>query len=461
MTTGRVYETVIHKERNLEYKGKCVEVVPHIPQEIIRRIKEAAKYNKADITIIEIGGTVGEYQNILFLEAARELKLKNPEDVAFVLVSYLPIPGTVGEMKTKPTQYASRTLNTSGIQADFIVCRSERPIDKPRRQKLATHCAVKSDHAISAPDVGSVYEIPVLLDKEKMGDKVLKVLGLKSKGGKNKSKGLKDWKNFVSKIERANEGHKELKIAIVGKYFGTGTFTLADSYISVIEAIKHACWHHGYKPDLTWVDAEEYEKDSTKVKELRKFDGVIVPGGFGTRGIEGIIMAIKEVRERGIPYFGLCYGMQLACIESARNVAKLKNANTVEVDEKADDQIIIVNPNQQKNILQNRYGGTMRLGAYDCSLLKDTKAREAYAQAKISERHRHRYEFNNKYKRKLEAGGMIFSGINKEQNLVEIVELAGHPWFVGVQFHPEFKSRPLVPHPLFRDFAGACVKFSK
>ncbi len=456
MTTGRVYETVIHRERNLEYKGKCVQVVPHIPEEIIRRIKNAARINKAEVTIVEIGGTVGEYENILFLEAAREMKLKNPDDVAVMLVSYLPIPGTVGEMKTKPTQHASRALNSTGLQADFVVCRSERPIDKPRRQKISAFCSVPPSHAISAPDVDSIYEIPMLFEKQKVGELLLGVLGLKTK--KND---LSEWKRFTSKITKAKSGSKKLKIAVVGKYFGTGEYTLADSYVSVIEAIKHACWHQGYRPELTWVDSEQYEESPKKVRELRRYDGIIVPGGFGTRGIEGIIMAIKEARERDIPYFGLCYGMQLACIETARNVAGLKNANTVEVNKKAADQIIIVNPNQQENITKNRYGGTMRLGAYDCNLVKGTKAQEAYGKNKISERHRHRYEFNNKYKKRLEKAGITFSGINKKQDLVEIIERDDHPWFVGVQFHPEFKSRPLDPHPLFFDFAKACIKNSK
>lgn len=453
MTTGRVYETVIHKERSMEYKGKCVEVVPHIPEEIIRRIKGAGKKAKADIVITEIGGTVGEYQNLLFLEAAREMQLRNPEDVSVVLVSYLPIPGTVGEMKTKPTQYAARSLRTTGLNADFIVCRAEREIDGPRREKIATFCGVPADHAISAPDVDSIYEIPILLEKQKLGDKIVKVLGLPAK-----KSNMAKWAKYAKQIVDLKKGGTPVKIAVVGKYFGTGKFTLADSYVSVIEALKHAAWHHNRQPELTWIDSEEYEKSPAKVKELSKFDGVIVPGGFGTRGIEGIIAAIKYVREKNIPYLGICYGMQLATIEYARHVAKLKGAHTQEVDGAAPEPIIIVNPHQQKNITHNRFGGTMRLGAYDCALTKKTKAYAAYKKADISERHRHRYEFNNDYKKALTDAGMVFSGVNKKQDLVEIIELPNHPWFVGVQFHPEFKSRPLVPHPLFREFIGAAVK---
>lgn len=453
MTTGRVYETVIHKERSMEYKGKCVQVVPHIPQEIISRITTAGKEANADIVVTEIGGTVGEYENILFMEAIREMKLRNPDDVAIILVSYLPIPGTVGEMKTKPTQHASRALNSTGLNADFIVCRAEHEIDEPRRQKIATFCGVPADHAISAPDVDSIYEIPVLLEKQKLGDKVVKALGLPARKSK-----MNNWKRYAKKIVQLKEGGKPVKIAVVGKYFGTGKFTLADSYVSVIEALRHAAWFHDRRPELTWIDSEEYETNPKKVKELGTFDGVIVPGGFGTRGIEGIIAAIKHVREKKVPYLGICYGMQLASVEYARHVAKLKGAHTQEVNEKTADPIIIVNPHQQKNITHNRFGGTMRLGAYDCAVTKGSQAQKAYKKLNISERHRHRYEFNNEYKQVLQDAGMVFSGVNIAQDLVEIIELPDHPWFVGVQFHPEFKSRPLTPHPLFREFIKASIK---
>ncbi|MBU0732165.1 CTP synthase [Patescibacteria group bacterium] len=453
MTTGRVYLDVIQKERNLEYKGKCVEVVPHIPNEINRRIEKAGAKDKADIVIIEIGGTVGEYQNILFLEAARRLKLKHPGDVAFVLVSYLPIPNRVGEMKTKPTQHAARELNSAGIQADFIVARSEQKLDNKRREKLATFCGIDPDNAISAPDADSIYEIPLLFDKENLGEKILAKLNLKPK-----KQDINDWRKMVSSIKKAK---KPLKIAVVGKYFGTGDFTIADSYISVLEAVKHACWANNRVPEMVWVDSEEYEKTPIKINELSQYDGIIVPGGFGSRGIEGIIKAIKYVRENNIPYLGLCYGMQLASIEIARNVAKLTGANTMEINPKTKHPIIHVNPFQTKNILENKYGGTMRLGAYPCKLSKDTIAYSAYGKPSISERHRHRYEFNNKYRQKLEKAGVVFSGVNTQQDLVEIIEFKSHPFFVGVQFHPEFKSRPLDPHPLYVKWVETMVKQEK
>ncbi|MEK7625009.1 MAG: CTP synthase, partial [Patescibacteria group bacterium] len=442
MTTGRVYLSVIQKERSMYYKGKCVQVVPHIPLEIISRIKKAAEETKAEVVAIEIGGTVGEYENILFLEAARMMRLQNPDDVLFVLVSYMPIPGHLGEMKTKPTQHAARALNSSGIQADFIVARGEEELDKPRREKLATFCGLRSDEEIiSAPDVSSIYEVPSLFERQHFSDLIGKRLKLRFREKKNPG-----WNRFISNMRSAD---RVIKIAVVGKYFGTGNYTLADSYISVIEAIKHAAWNSGAKPELTWIDAEKYEANPEDAAELGKFNAVIVPGGFGTRGIEGIINAIRYARERKIPYLGLCYGMQLAAIEFARNVLGLADAHTVECDPTTTNSIIHINPNQAANIEQKSYGGTMRLGAYDCDVKLGSKVRKLYKQDKISERHRHRYEFNNAYREQMEKAGMQIVGVNRETDLVEIIELEKHPYFVGSQFHPEFKSRPLHPHPLF------------
>ena len=453
MTTGRVYESVIHRERNLEYKGKCVQVVPHIPQEVIHRIKTASDRAKADVTVVEIGGTVGEYENILFLEAARMMHLESPGDVLFVLVSYLPVPSHLGEMKTKPTQHATRTLNSAGIHPDFIVCRGEHFLDRPRREKLSVFCNVHADDVISAPDVKSIYEIPALFEKQGLSSHILRKFGLKSK-----QQNLSAWKRMAGVQFDAK---KTVKIGVVGKYFSTGDYTLSDSYISVIESLKHAAWANGAKIEMDWINSEDFEADPKKLRTLSKYDGILVPGGFGTRGIEGVISTVRFCREKRIPYFGICYGMQLATVEFARNILKLKGAHTVEVDKAAKDPIIHINPTQLKNIRENRYGGTMRLGAYACDLKPGTKVRKAYGKTNISERHRHRYEFNNDYRSALEAKGMIVSGVNKENNLVEIVELKDHPWFVGVQFHPEFKSRPLAPHPLFRDFIKAALMAKK
>ncbi|MFA7315052.1 MAG: CTP synthase [Candidatus Magasanikbacteria bacterium] len=450
MTTGRVYLTIIENERAMKYKGKCVEVVPHVPEEVIRRIKNAAITKDADITLIEVGGTLGEYQNLIFLEAARMMKMQNPNDVAFVLVSYLPVPSHLGEMKTKPTQYASRTLNTAGIQANIIVARGSMELDRPRSEKLAVFCGVPRENCISAPDVSSIYEIPIRMENQNIGNKLLKALKIKSA-----KTDLTEWKKFVNKIENSK---KEIKIALIGKYFDTGKFTLSDSYISVIEAIKHACWFSDVKPVLTWINSEEFEKNKNKVKDLKNFDGIIVPGGFGTRGVEGIINAIQFARENKVPYFGLCYGMQLASIEFVRNVLGKKKANTVEMDPKTTEPVIHINPNQESNVKNHRYGGTMRLGAYDCALRHDTKVFEAYGQDVISERHRHRYEFNNDYRDEMNNAGLEVVGINPESDLVEIIELKNHPFFVGTQFHPEFKSRPMKPHPLFREFVKAILK---
>lgn len=451
MTTGRVYLSVIEKERSMYYKGKCVEVVPHIPLEVINRIKRAAEQAKAQVMIIEVGGTVGEYQNLLFLEAARMMKLEAPEDVGFVLVSYLPVPGHLGEMKTKPTQQASRTLNGSGIQADFIVARGPSELDAPRREKLAVFCGLRSEQdVLSAPDVDSIYEIPGVLERQEFGDLLARRLKIKLRHKKDAA-----WQRFTRKMKSAS---RPLKVALVGKYFNIGNFVLADSYISVIEAIKHASWSKGAKPELTWLDAEKYEKDPASVAELGAFDALIVPGGFGTRGIEGIILAVQYAREHKMPYLGLCYGMQLATIEFARHAMNLPGAHTVECDPKTPDPIIHVNPAQRKNIEQGRYGGTMRLGAYDCALTPGSKTAKLYGVEKISERHRHRYEFNNDYRERMEAAGLKVVGVNPESNLVEIVELQKHPYFVGTQFHPEFKSRPLHPHPLFVGLIGAALR---
>ncbi|MCK4635249.1 MAG: CTP synthase [Candidatus Moranbacteria bacterium] len=455
MTTGRVYQTVIERERNGEYKGKCVEVVPHIPLEIIDRIETAAEKADADVSVIEIGGTIGEYQNILFLEAARMMKTKYPEDVLFVLVSYVPMPSKVGEMKTKPTQYASRTLNGAGIQADIIVARSDIKLDEKRKEKISLSCSVKKENVISAPDVESVYHVPVNFEKDGLSDILLKELNLKSK-----TKDLTEWTKFANKITRAK---KTLKIGVVGKYFSSGDFVLSDAYISVIEAVKHACYYNGCKPEIDWLDSSEYEKDPKKLKDLKNYAGIVVPGGFGSRGIEGKIKVAEFCRENKVPYFGLCYGMQIAVVEYARNVLKLEDAHTVEMKANAKNKIIDIMPEQKKKLENKDFGGSMRLGSYPAVIAKKTIAFKTYKETEVSERHRHRYEVNPEFVEKLEEAGLVFSGKSPNGELMEIMELpmSVHPFYLATQFHPEFQSAPLSPHPLFISFVKAAKKLSE
>jgi len=451
MTTGSVYLSVISRERSLGFGGRCVEVVPHIPLEVIDRIKKAAKKGKAEIVITEIGGTVGEYQNILFLEAVRMLKIKNPKDVLLVLVSYLPIQNAESEQKTKPTQYAVRSLNSAGLQPDIILARSRVPLDKKRKEKIAFNCNLREEDVVSAPDVTNLYEIPINFERDKISDLILKKLGLASR-----KKDLRQWQKLARRIRDAKE---EVRVGIVGKYFGSGKFILADSYISVIEAIKHAAAFFGKTPLIEWIDAERFEESPKNLKTLDDYHGIIVPGGFGSRGVEGKIKAIRYLRGRKIPFLGLCYGMQLAIVEFARNVLGLKKANTTEINPRTPDPVIDVMPEQKANLKEKDYGGTMRLGAYPAVLRNGTIARRAYGKSQISERHRHRYEVNPKYILRLEQKGIVFSGFSPDRRLMEIAELkvVDHPFFLGTQFHPEFKSRPLNPHPLFREFMRAAA----
>ncbi len=453
MTTGRVYQEVIRRERNLEYKGKNVEVVPDIPLEVISRIERASDLANADVTVVEIGGTVGEYQNIIFLEAARMMKSRLPGDVAFVMVSYLPVPSKVGEMKTKPTQYAARTLNSAGVQADFIVARSESPLDEKRKEKIAVFCNIPADHVISAPDVDSIYDVPINFEKDAFGEKILGTLHLPSK----RKSDLGDWKAFVRKTKN---GKDILNLAVVGKYFDSGDFVLSDVYISVLEAIKFSCYEVGVKPKLTCINAKDFETGKIKTSTLSQYDGVIVPGGFGEKGVEGIIGAIRYVREKKIPFLGLCYGMQLAVVEFSRNVCGWKDAHTTEVKKDTKHPVIDIMSEQKGHLKEARFGGTMRLGAYPAFLKKGSIAEKSYGIAKVSERHRHRYEVNPEYIAEIESKGMVFSGKSPDGRLCEIVELPleEHPFFLATQFHPEFKARPFSPHPLFTAFMKSAKK---
>ena len=449
MTTGSVYLSVIQKERNLEYKGKNVEVVPDIPLEVISRIKKAQKAAKADVVLIEIGGTVGEYQNVLFLEAVRMMKTETPDDVVVVMVSYLPVPGSIGEMKTKPTQTAVRTLNSAGVFADLIVARSPVPVDQKRKEKIATFCNVRAENVISAPDVKSIYDIPMNYEADQLSLRLCQQLGLSTK----KPADLAAWKKFVA---RSKNGADTVKIAVVGKYFNSGDFVLSDVYISVLEAIKYSAYSLNLKPEITYLSSQTFA-DKDKLKELKKFDGILVPGGFGATGIDGKLNVIEYARKQKIPYFGICYGMQLAVLEYAKNVLKLKSVSTEEIDPKAEHLVVGIMAEQRDKIAKKEMGGSMRLGQYEAALQKGSLAAKAYKSTTILERHRHRYEVNNQYVADLEKAGLHFTGKSPNGELMEIAELptSAHPFFLGAQFHPELQARPLSPHPLFTAFIKA------
>ena len=458
MTTGSIYKTVIERERSMGYGGKSVSVVPHIPLEVIDRIDRAAELAKADVVITEIGGTVGEYENILFIEAIRMMKFKHPKDVLVILVSHLPIVSDDNELKTKPTQQAVRALNGTGLQPDIILARAKYPLDDKRKEKIAFNCGLREEDVISAPDVSSLYDIPVNFEKDDLGNLILEKLSMKPL-----AKDMKEWRAFAEKIHNAKD---VVRIGIVGKYFASGKFILADSYLSVIESIKHSAAFWGVKPEIKWLDSGQFDAAevgaagaAAGLKELDGFDGIIVPGGFGSRGVEGKLAAIRYCRENKIPYFGLCYGMQLATVEFARDVLGLKGANTTEVDQKTKYPIIDILPEQKKLMAEKKYGATMRLGAYPAVLKPGTIAYKAYGHAKISERHRHRYEVNPVYVKRLEKAGLVFSGVSPSRRLMEVAELPRtvHPFFLGTQFHPELKSRPLSPHPLFKEFMKAAA----
>jgi len=453
ITSGMVYRHVIEKERSLGYRGRCVEAIPHITDEIRRRIERAAELNGSRVSLIEIGGTVGDYQNILFIEAARVLKLKHPGDVLFVLVTYLPVPSKLGEMKTKPTQNAVRQLNSYGVQPDIIIARSAASLDGKRKEKIAVWCNVPPEAVVSAPDIESIYEVPLNFERDNLGGVILERLNLKSRVRKD---GLAKWRSFVSRVKNLKE---EIDVAIVGKYFDSGDFILSDAYISVIEAIKHSAYKLGVRPNLHWLNSKSFESGEERLDSLKHYGGIIVPGGFGETGIEGKLKVIEYARRNKIPYLGLCYGMQLMCVEYARNVLGLKDADTTEINPVTPHKIIDIMPDQRRKLEDGNFGGSMRLGAYEAVLEEGTVARRAYGAPRVSERHRHRYEVNPAYIGKLEAGGLVFSGKSPDGVLMEIAELPRkvHPFFVGTQFHPEFKSRPLNPHPLFTAFLKVVV----
>ncbi len=449
ITTGQVYSAVIEKERKGKYLGKTVQPIPHVTDEIKRRIRKPAKEGNYEFVLVEIGGTVGDYENVLFLEAVRQMKLEG-DKVLFVHVTFVPVLDALGEAKTKPTQHSVKLLREIGIQPDFIVTRSEDPLDNVRREKIALFCNIHEEDVISDSDVDNIYAVSLLFEKQNFCEKILKKLRLRK--GHND---LEGWEKFLKKIRRIK---KPVKIGIVGKYFDIGTSQLSDSYVSVIEAVKHASWNNNLKPDIRWIDSKEFEKDPSKLSNLDDLDGIIVPGGFGKSGIDGKIETIRYARENKIPYLGLCLGMQLAVVEYARNVCGITDANTVEVDKKSKHPVIDFIPEQVEIIQESRYGATMRLGAWPAVLKKGTKVYSLYGEKNVSERHRHRYEVNPECVEKLEKCGVIFSGRSPDGVLMEFMELKKHPYFVATQAHPEFKSRPLSPAPLFNGLIKAAKK---
>ncbi|MCX6666104.1 MAG: CTP synthase [Euryarchaeota archaeon] len=449
ITTGQVFSVVIEKERKGEYLGKTVQPIPHVTDEIKRRIRTAAAEAKPDFLLVEIGGTVGDYENVLFLEAVRQMKLED-EKIIYVHVTYVPVLAALGEAKTKPTQHSVKLLREIGIQPDFIITRSEKPLDDVRKEKIALFCNMHEDEVISDSNIQNVYGVTLLFEEQQLCKKILHKLGLRKE-----EQELRTWKAYLTKIAKFD---KKIKIGIVGKYFDIGAFKLSDSYISVIEAVRHAAWNNNLRPDVQWIDSKLFEKHPKKIISLNAYDGIIVPGGFGSSGIEGKIATIQYAREHNLPFLGLCLGMQLAVVEYARNICDIKDANSREFDKKAAHPVIDFIPEQVKIINESRYGATMRLGAYPAILKKGTLIYKLYGEEKVSERHRHRYEVNPEYVTTLEEYGLVFSGRSPDGILMEFMELPTHPYFVGTQAHPEFKSRPMKPAPLFDGLIKAAEK---
>lgn len=442
VTAGKVYFSVITKERRGDYLGKTVQIIPHITDEIKERIRRVAKTEDADVVIVEIGGTVGDIESLPFLEAIRQLRWELGEAYAInIHVTLLPYIKSAGELKTKPTQHSVGRLREIGIIPNILLCRTEKAIVKEQREKIALFCNVDVDSVVEAADVKHIYEVPDALKKEGLDDLILRKLNIKVA-----DRGLKAWHDFV--VERVKNPKHEVRIAVVGKYIA-----LQDAYKSIYEALVHAGIANNARILVDKIDSEDLEKVKIE-KRLAGIQGVLIPGGFGSRGIEGKIKAVKFARETNLPFFGICLGMQVATIEFARHVCGLKDANSTEFDKTTKYPVISL-LEEQKNV--KKLGATMRLGAYPCNLEKNTKSFDLYKQARIVERHRHRYEFNNEFKTELEDKGLVLAGVNKDRDLVEIVEIKSHPWFVGCQFHPEFKSKPDQAHPLFRGFVAAAL----
>lgn len=444
-TSGKIYKTVIDNERKGKYLGSTVQVIPHITDEIKKSVIKTLESKKVDIVITEIGGTVGDIEGLPFFEAIRQIKKDlGRENVLYIHVTYVPYLKTTEELKTKPTQHSVKELRSIGIQPDIIICRSEIKLTDDLKAKIGLFCDIEKEATINAVDVKHLYEVPLMLQEEKLDSIVISKLNLRMRPSN-----LRSWKKVIKSIHNL-EG--VVKIGIVGKYTN-----LKDAYISIVESLHHGGYFFRKNIEIVWLNSEDFD-ESCSDKKLMELDGILVPGGFGIRGIKGKINAIKCARENNIPFFGICLGLQCAVTEFARNVLGLENANSSEFDPETEHPVIDLMP-EQKEI--NDKGGTMRLGRYPCKLKKDSLAFKAYKENIVYERHRHRYELNNKYIKGLEEAGMAVTGIYPKKNLAEIIEVKGHPWFLAVQFHPEFKSRPDKPHPLFREFISACIEYSK
>lgn len=440
VTTGKIYYSVIQKERKGEYLGKTVQVIPHITDEIKAAILRVAE--GVDLVMVEIGGTVGDIESLPFLEAIRQFRYDvGKENTLYIHLTLVPYIAAAGELKTKPSQHSVQKLREIGIQPDILLCRTEQDLSKDIKTKIAMFCNLAPDCVFTAKDVGSIYEVPLLFHEEGVDEKIVELLNIWTR-----TPDLLEWKELVEKIHHPQH---EVTIAVVGKYVN-----LTDSYKSLNESLKHGGFANETKVNLKFFDSEELSSKDLN-KEFEGIDGILVPGGFGDRGVEGKIKAIQYAREKQVPFFGICLGMQLACIEFARNVCGIAGANSREFDEKCPEPVIDLMEEQKKLINK---GATMRLGAYACAIEKDTLAQRVYQDRHISERHRHRYEFNNAYRDQLQDRGLVFSGLSPDGVLVEIVELPNHPYFIACQFHPEFKSRPMHPHPLFSHFIRASLK---
>ncbi len=444
-TTGKIYQSVIQNERRGDYLGSTVQVIPHITDEIKASIIKTLERKKTDFVITEIGGTVGDIESLPFLEAIRQFKKDvGKENVLYLHVTYIPYLKTSEELKSKPTQHSVKELRSIGIQPDIIICRCDRKLDNGLKDKISLFCDIEKEDTIEAIDADHLYEIPIMLQKEDLDLRVLQKLGLKP--------GKPDLSNWKQLVDRIHSLKGSVKIGIVGKYTD-----LKDAYISIVESLNHGGYHHGKNVEVIWINAESIGKEGIGNKQLSEVDGILIPYGFGQRGISGKIAAVRFARENNIPFFGICLGLQCSVIEFSKNVLGIKDANSSEFDPDTKNPVIDL-MSEQKTVKEK--GGTMRLGSYKCRVKKGSNAFKAYGRENIRERHRHRFELNNKYIPMLEKAGMTITGINPEKNLAEIIEIDDHPWFLAVQFHPEFKSRPDRPHPLFKDFIGAALKYS-